>query len=70
MYLDRNFVLGHFNLGVIYKRMGRARDARRAWTTTHDLLQRMAPEEELPHSDGLTAGELAFTLGVYVANVV
>ena len=69
VYIDRTFVLGHFNLGVVYERLGRTKQARRAWSTSHELLQDMAPEEKLSHGDGMTARELSFTLGIYMGAV-
>jgi chemotaxis protein methyltransferase CheR len=68
LYIDRNFTLGHFNLGVVCQRLGRIKEAIRAWKNARDLLQDTPPDELLLYGDGLTAGHLLSTLATYLEN--
>jgi len=66
LYIDRNFVLGHFNTGMIHWQEGRTTAASRAWKVARALLQEMPPEEALPHGDGMLAGRLLSILNGYL----
>lgn len=58
LYADHNFVLGHFSLANLYWAVGMVRDACRHWSNAADLLYRLAPDDVLPFSDGLTVRRL------------
>lgn len=59
LYIDRDFVLGHFALGVLHHRLGHTGEALRAWRIAQGLLQRIPPDEPLHLGEGLTAGRLS-----------
>jgi chemotaxis protein methyltransferase CheR len=58
LFLDHDFVVAHFALGNLTRQQGRPRDAARSLATARTLLQKYAPEAELPEADGVTAGRL------------
>jgi chemotaxis protein methyltransferase CheR len=59
LYLDKDFVMAHFALGNLGKRLGRHALSRRHFRGAMSLLATMEPESPLPESDGLSAGRLA-----------
>lgn len=59
VYLQPDFVLGHFALGTLARRAGRQRESKRHFQNTLDVLQDLSSETVIPESDGLTAGRLA-----------
>ena len=59
LFLEPNFVLAHFALGNLARRLGRLPEARKNFTNARQLLHGLPPGEVLPESDGLTAGRLA-----------
>ncbi len=58
LYLDSDFVLAHFALGNISRRLGKHREARKHFQNALSLLQDYPQEDIVPHSDGMTAGRL------------
>jgi chemotaxis protein methyltransferase CheR len=58
LYLDQDFVMAHFALGNIAKRLGRHELSRRHFRGVVSLLERLAPDASLPESAGLSAGRL------------
>ncbi len=58
LFLDPDFIVAHFSLGNLLRQQGRATDAARSFENARALLQRCAPDAELPESDGVTAGRL------------
>lgn len=58
LFLDPNFVLAHFGLGNLARRLGRTVEERRHFANARQLLHRLPAGEVLPESDGLTAGRL------------
>lgn len=58
IYLDANFILAYFALGNIARKENRIFDAQRNYDITLSLLQKLAPEEILAHSEGISAGTL------------
>lgn len=58
LFLDPNFVLAHFGLGNLARRLGRTGEERRHFANARHLLHRLPAGEVLPESDGLTAGRL------------
>jgi chemotaxis protein methyltransferase CheR len=58
LYLDPNFVLGHYSLGNLARRQGNEAEASKHFKNTLALLGTHNPEELLPEAEGLTAGWL------------
>ena len=58
LYLDQDFVMAHFALGNLTKRIGRHVLSRKHFRSALRLLQRLEPDEMVPESAGLTAGRL------------
>ena len=58
LYLDQDFIMAHFALGNLAKRLGRRLLARRHFRSALSLLERLEPDAPLPESEGLTAGRL------------
>ncbi|QDQ26574.1 tetratricopeptide repeat protein [Chitinimonas arctica] len=58
LYLEPGFILAHMALGNLSASLGRP-DADRHYRHALELLAAHAPNEALPESDGLSAGELA-----------
>ncbi len=59
LYLDPDFVLAHFAMGILNRRRGKAGEANRDFKNVLYLLRNCPQEEMLPESDGITAGRLA-----------
>jgi chemotaxis protein methyltransferase CheR len=66
VYLDRRFVLAHFNLGVAYWNLGDVQAACRAWENAYDLTDQYQPDEVLPFGDDMTASYLASVIKKYI----
>jgi chemotaxis protein methyltransferase CheR len=62
LYLDGDFIMAHFTMGHLARRLGDHGRARRHYTNTERLLKRFRPDDVLPESEHLTAGRLAETL--------
>lgn len=58
VYLAPDFVVAHFSLGNLARGHGRPGEAEKHFHNAAQLLARLAPDEALPESDGLTAGRL------------
>ncbi|MGA2615923.1 MAG: CheR family methyltransferase [Spirochaetia bacterium] len=58
LYLDQDFVMAHFALGNVAKRLGRYALSRRHFRCALSLMERLEPDVPLPESAGLTAGRL------------
>lgn len=58
LYLEQDFVLAHFALANLYRRLEQAQPAARHLATTRQLLAGYPPEAALPEGEGLTAGRL------------
>lgn len=56
LFLNHDFVIGHFNLGMLYRKLGRLRFAQRHFMRARQLLLGLPRNEILPHSEGQTAG--------------
>jgi len=64
IYIDPDYIMGHFALGNLYIRQGNARNAERYFNNVLDLLSRYANDDILPESEGLSAEylrEIIFT---------
>ena len=59
IYLHPTFIMAHLGLGTLARQQGKTRQADKHFTNLLTLLQEYQPQELLPESDGLTAGELA-----------
>lgn len=58
LYLDPDFVLAHFALGHLYRRIGQATRAGQHFANTRRLLADTPADAALPQADGLTASRL------------
>ncbi len=58
VYLNRAFVLGHFQMGVFHLRLGNERLARRSLLNVLDLLKDKEEETSVEGIDGMTVGGL------------
>lgn len=58
LYLDQDFVLAHFALGNLYRRLDQPEQTARHLATARHLLGNYPPETPLPAAEGLTAGRL------------
>jgi chemotaxis protein methyltransferase CheR len=56
VYLNQDFVLGHFMLGNIFIKKGDRLIGKKHLNTALHILSNLTPEEKLPESDGLTVG--------------
>jgi len=54
IYIDPDYIMGHFALGNLFIRQGNARNAKRYFNNVLDLLSRYANDDILPESDGLS----------------
>ncbi|HEV3342184.1 MAG TPA: CheR family methyltransferase, partial [Pirellulales bacterium] len=58
IYLDRDFVLAHYHLGLLLKRESETRAARRSFRNVLAILERRDAGEVFADADGLTVGAL------------
>lgn len=58
LYLDQDFVLAHFALANLYRRLEQAQPAARHLATARQLLTSYPPDATLAEGEGLTAGRL------------
>lgn len=58
LYLDQDYVLAHFALGTLHRRMGDAGRAARHYGNARHLLQAYPADAPLADAEGLTAGRL------------
>ncbi len=58
IFLDKNFVIGHFYLGVIHHRDGQYKAALRSFRNTRNLLKNLDYDFELEGAEGMNAGRL------------
>jgi chemotaxis protein methyltransferase CheR len=59
LYLDQDFIIAHFALANLGRRLGRHALSRRHFRSALNLLETLEPESPLPDSHGLIAGRLA-----------
>ncbi|AWN54057.1 protein-glutamate O-methyltransferase CheR [Methylobacterium sp. 17Sr1-1] len=59
LYLDKEFVMAHYHLGLTLIAAGRAEAGRRAVANALRLAARLPAGAELPEGDGLTAADLS-----------
>jgi chemotaxis protein methyltransferase CheR len=65
LYLDRNFVMAHFNLANLCLRSGKTADARKHFGNAAEILSGCKPDDIIPESEGITAGSLADIIGTF-----
>lgn len=58
LYLDPGFMLAHYGLGMLARRLGRFGEAERHFANAAALARNCPPDAALPNADGLTAGRL------------
>lgn len=58
VYLDRNHILGHYNLGGLYREQGLLPNAQKSLENALNLLRILPAEEMIAGSGGITAGRL------------
>jgi chemotaxis protein methyltransferase CheR len=58
LYLDQNFILAHFALGILNKQQGKLRESEKHFENALSLLSAYRQEDILPESEGMTAGRL------------
>ncbi len=59
LYLDRDFVLAHYALAELHRRLGRQTEAKRHLEVALELLSAKGRDDIVPESDGMTCGRLA-----------
>src|SRR6185369_10844599 len=69
LYLDHNFILAHFALGTLAQRHGKAKDAGRHFDNAMSLLSVCQADDQVPGSEGLSAGRLSEIVGSMRASV-
>jgi hypothetical protein len=62
VYIDRNYVLGHFGLADLYRNNGQLPQAQKSLDNARRLLEARPAEELLPGSGGITVGCLRETI--------
>ncbi len=70
LYLDPDFALAHYTLGNLLLAAGKRRESVKYHRNAFDILTRRPPEEELPESEGMTAGRLAELIGAVIGEGV
>jgi chemotaxis protein methyltransferase CheR len=58
IYLDRDFVLAHYHLGLFWQKRGKSREAVRSFQNVLALLEKAGPEQCFAEADGLSAPAL------------
>jgi chemotaxis protein methyltransferase CheR len=58
IYLDPEFVMAHFSLGHLQRRLERGAESARCFQTALELIGDLDPLQVVPHSEGITAGRL------------
>lgn len=58
IFLKQDFIMARYSLATLARAMGRIAEASREFRNSVGLLQAMPEDMEIPHSDGLTAGQL------------
>jgi chemotaxis protein methyltransferase CheR len=62
VYIDRNYVLGHFGLADLYHNKGQLPQAFKSLDNARRLLERYTDDQIVPGSGGITAGRLRETV--------
>lgn len=62
IYVDASQPLFHFNLGMLYQKIGQFDQAQRCWKNADKLLAHWEPDQTIPDSGGTTARRLLDTI--------
>nr|HNH84421.1 tetratricopeptide repeat protein [Acidobacteriota bacterium] len=62
LYIEPNFIIAHFTLGVLALGQGWQRDSEKQLRIALLLLATSDPQATVPHSEGMTAGQLTATI--------
>jgi chemotaxis protein methyltransferase CheR len=54
IYIDPEYIMGHFTLGNLFIRQGNAKNAKRNFDNVLDLISKRADDDILPESEGLS----------------
>lgn len=65
IFLNDQFALAHFTLGVLMKNKHQDKEAQRYLRNAHKLLERSLPDEIVPGSEGMTAATLLDVINQY-----
>ena len=63
LYLDQDFIMAHYALGTLARKLGRHALWRRHFRSARGLLERLEPDDPLAESAGITAGRLMEIIG-------
>jgi chemotaxis protein methyltransferase CheR len=66
VYLDTNFIMAYFDLGNLFFKLGRNKEALKNFENVNMLLQGFKEEENIPNSESVTAGMLKH----FIANIL
>ncbi len=66
LYLDPDFALAHFALGNLARQQGKTAEAGKHYRNALHALRKCRTEDELPESDGITAGRLAAIISAWI----
>jgi chemotaxis protein methyltransferase CheR len=66
IYINPDYIMGHFALGNLFIRQGDAKNAKRYFNNVLDLLSRCANDDILPESEGLS---VRFIREIIIANM-
>ncbi|MHB9018422.1 MAG: CheR family methyltransferase [Burkholderiales bacterium] len=69
LYLNPEYILAHFYLGILHQSQGRKRVAERYFRNVLALLSKHPQDEILPETDGMTAGRLVAVVGTISAGL-
>lgn len=58
IYLDSNFIIAYFDLGNLFLKIGRTKEALKNFQNVNILLQGFSEEQNIPNTESITAGML------------
>ncbi len=58
LYLNRNHILSHYQMGLIYQQLGQPKASRRALRNAQQLMHEQAQDQPLPDSQGLLVSQV------------
>lgn len=58
IYLDPNFVMAYFDLGNLFLKLGKNKEALRNFQNVNNLLDGLQDEQNIPNTESITAGML------------
>jgi chemotaxis protein methyltransferase CheR len=69
IYLDKNFVMAHYHLGLHLIASGKRERGFRSIANAARIAAALPPERVLPEADGLAAGEFKLLVRAYLARI-